>query len=321
MLTRIMESYEYYDLLRLANESDDHYVRMVYISLFLLSTWGGSSRMAKPFNPLLGETYEYYDAETNLKFFAEQTSHHPPISSCYFENDHFIVECDVSADSHFSLNSLELPISGFIIITLKRSKDVYYFDRSVTTLVHNLILGSMWVEHYGTIPINVMGSDVRAEINLKKAGFFGKGWNEVEGSVYDENNEVVYEMQGKYVESISVSRKRKTHQSGDQHFGRNHTRAWEAVTQRTICERLKKWKLDEWMERLLHIDDHIKPFLLESDSRLRRDRVLLEEGRTIDAGNAKIQLEQEQRERRAKLEEEGGGYSPRFFVVLYVNLT
>lgn len=40
--------------------------------------------MGKPFNPILGETFEIITPEYN--YFAEQVSHHPPISACIAES-------------------------------------------------------------------------------------------------------------------------------------------------------------------------------------------------------------------------------------------
>jgi hypothetical protein len=37
-------------------------------------------REKKPFNPLLGETYELFNKD--FKLISEQVSHHPPISVC-----------------------------------------------------------------------------------------------------------------------------------------------------------------------------------------------------------------------------------------------
>lgn len=42
--------------------------------------------MKKPFNPILGETYEARIG--NYKVVAEQISHHPPITSYYMWNKH-----------------------------------------------------------------------------------------------------------------------------------------------------------------------------------------------------------------------------------------
>ncbi len=42
------------------------------------------NRTTKPFNPLLGETWEHDDGE--LKIITEQVSHHPPISAGKYDN-------------------------------------------------------------------------------------------------------------------------------------------------------------------------------------------------------------------------------------------
>ena len=44
----------------------------------------------KPFNPLLGETYECIREDRGWRFIAEQVSHHPPISACYCDSKNFI---------------------------------------------------------------------------------------------------------------------------------------------------------------------------------------------------------------------------------------
>ena len=44
----------------------------------------------KPFNPLLGETYENIREDKGFKFIAEKVSHHPPIMACYAESDDYI---------------------------------------------------------------------------------------------------------------------------------------------------------------------------------------------------------------------------------------
>lgn len=63
--------------------------RLATLVLFVISGFSNTERygsvrtpflfltsLAKPFNPLLGETFEYVDPNTGLKFFAEQVSKH-----------------------------------------------------------------------------------------------------------------------------------------------------------------------------------------------------------------------------------------------------
>ena len=46
-------------------------------------------QVKKPFNPLLGETYELVDED--YRYFAEQVSHHPPITAFAYEGKGFEV--------------------------------------------------------------------------------------------------------------------------------------------------------------------------------------------------------------------------------------
>jgi len=44
-------------------------------------------RTKKPFNPILGETYEYVTEKR--RFYAEQVSHHPPVTAYNLESQGF----------------------------------------------------------------------------------------------------------------------------------------------------------------------------------------------------------------------------------------
>ena len=55
---------------------------MIYVGVFNVAQYKSSlNRTVKPFNPLLGETYEL-DLPT-FHYFSEQVSHHPPISATH----------------------------------------------------------------------------------------------------------------------------------------------------------------------------------------------------------------------------------------------
>ncbi|KAL3182614.1 hypothetical protein MRX96_034530 [Rhipicephalus microplus] len=58
-LQRLTEDYEYSELLDQAAQCDDPALQLVYIAAFAVSSYATTSnRTGKPFNPLLGETYE-----------------------------------------------------------------------------------------------------------------------------------------------------------------------------------------------------------------------------------------------------------------------
>lgn len=92
VLQRLCEELEYCELLDTAATVDDPLQRMLLMAAFAVSAYSSSSHRAghKPFNPLLGETYECLREDKGFRFVAEQTSHHPPISACYAESKNFI---------------------------------------------------------------------------------------------------------------------------------------------------------------------------------------------------------------------------------------
>lgn len=76
VLQRLCEELEYSELLDKAAELDDPYERMMYVAAFAVSAYASSYSRAgnKPFNPLLGETYECIREDKGFRFLAEQVS-------------------------------------------------------------------------------------------------------------------------------------------------------------------------------------------------------------------------------------------------------
>lgn len=92
VLQRLCEELEYSDLLDKASMIDDPCERMVQMAAFAVSAYGSATHRAghKPFNPLLGETYECIREDKGFKFVAEQVCHHPPVSACHAESENFL---------------------------------------------------------------------------------------------------------------------------------------------------------------------------------------------------------------------------------------
>lgn len=87
LLQRVAEDMEYADLLNVAASRSESLERMIYVAGFAASEYASTiGRVAKPFNPLLGETFEYARPDKGYRFFVEQVSHHPPIGAVYSES-------------------------------------------------------------------------------------------------------------------------------------------------------------------------------------------------------------------------------------------
>lgn len=81
------EDLEYTDLLDVAADQTDSMERLVYVAAYAASEYASTiGRVAKPFNPLLGETFEYVRPDKGYRFFVEQVSHHPPIGVALAES-------------------------------------------------------------------------------------------------------------------------------------------------------------------------------------------------------------------------------------------
>ena len=96
LLQRVAEDMEYADLLDIAASRASSAERMVYVAGFAASEYASTiGRVAKPFNPLLGETFEYARPDKGYRFFVEQVSHHPPIGAVCAEsaNWDYYVSC------------------------------------------------------------------------------------------------------------------------------------------------------------------------------------------------------------------------------------
>jgi len=63
-----------------AAKATDPIERMKYVITFAISGLHNTVKQKKPFNPILGETYQAYLAD-GTQLYCEQSSHHPPVSN------------------------------------------------------------------------------------------------------------------------------------------------------------------------------------------------------------------------------------------------
>lgn len=87
MLQRLTEDFEYAELLDKAAQCKTTCEQLAYVAAFTISSYSTTAnRTGKPFNPLLGETYEC-DRTDDLgwRCVNEQVSHHPPMAAQFCE--------------------------------------------------------------------------------------------------------------------------------------------------------------------------------------------------------------------------------------------
>ena len=122
------------------------------VCAFIVSAYSSNwLRLNKPFNPLLGETFEYEIEEQGIKVVLEQVCHHPPVSAWYAESPHFVLHGTICPKLKFWGKSIEIKPDGTITLKLKSKPDVYTW-KSVNCCIHNIIIGKLWFEQVFTHP-------------------------------------------------------------------------------------------------------------------------------------------------------------------------
>ncbi|PKA46479.1 Oxysterol-binding protein-related protein 2A [Apostasia shenzhenica] len=119
-LQKCFEDLEYSHLLDKAYEygrNGDSLMRILNVAAFAVSGYACSDgRLCKPFNPLLGETYEADFPEKGVRFFSEKVSHHPMLIACHCEGKGWKFWGDSNLKSKFWGQSIQLDPVGVLTL-------------------------------------------------------------------------------------------------------------------------------------------------------------------------------------------------------------
>lgn len=166
MLQRVTEDFEHADLLHRAAKITDPCEQLVYVAAFCVSHYANSGiRTGKPFNPLLGETYEC-DRSDDLgwKSISEQVSHHPPMLAMHVEGKKWKCWSEFSISSKFRGKYLQVNPVDISHLEFESSGHHLTF-RKVTTTVHNIIVGKLWIDNHGDL--NIVNHSTGDQCHLK----------------------------------------------------------------------------------------------------------------------------------------------------------
>lgn len=226
MLQRMAEDAEYIELLDKAVRQRGATERILFVAAFAMSNYSSTiGRVAKPFNPLLGETYEYCREDKQFRYISEQVSHHPPISACYCESPNYNFYAEVDVKSKFWGKSFEVMPKGTSHVDLKVPKAFaegsqelltdpddenkfieHYSWKKVTTCVQNLIVGTPWIDSYGDMIITNHRTGEVCQLTFKARGWRGKDAYEIRGFASDAKGKEVWEVAGRWNERLVARR-------------------------------------------------------------------------------------------------------------------
>ncbi|XP_071855373.1 oxysterol-binding protein-related protein 1-like isoform X3 [Apostichopus japonicus] len=341
-LQRCSEYTEQAELLTLAGQADDPVDRMKYVAAFVVgSPASNMDRTNKPFNPLLGETYQLERTDLDVKMVLEQVSHHPPISAFHMSSPHFVYHGSVYPKLKFWGKNVELQTKGVLTVELPKYNEAYTWH-SVDTAIHNIIVGKLWVEFFGHTEIVNHRTGHKCSLNFRPAGWFGRDLHKVDGYIIDKKGKKLRKVFGKWpeyfycmpVDAGTESQNAETQGWGN-FFISTSTSSPVDKMPRNLSEFVPEGKMDQaelvWKNKqrpeyakdyynftnftmqLNEIGEGIKEQLPVTDSRLRPDIRHLENGEIDNASSEKHRLEEKQRASRKNRNKTQAGWTPAWF--------
>ncbi|CAI5680794.1 unnamed protein product [Oreochromis niloticus] len=278
MLQRLSEDLEYYELLDKAAKCHSSLEQMCYVAAFTVSSYSTTvHRTGKPFNPLLGETFELdRHRECGYRSLCEQVSHHPPAAAHHaFSEKGWTLRQEITLASKFRGKYLSIMPLGSIQCIFEKSNN-HYSWKKVTTTVHNIIVGKLWIDQSGEIDVVNHKTGDRCHLKFAPYSYFSR----------------------------DVPRKSSKGENGTE------------GKQRTVYQTLKAkeiWRknpLPEGAENMYYFSslaltlNEPEEGVAPTDSRRRPDQRLMEEGHWDEANAEKQRLEEKQRSARREREKE-----------------
>ncbi|XP_046841435.1 oxysterol-binding protein 1-like isoform X2 [Xenia sp. Carnegie-2017] len=305
MLQRLTEEMEYSDLLDKAAQAKNSLEEMCYVAAFTISSYSTTSvRVAKPFNPLLGETYEMDRSwEEGWRCLAEQVSHHPPITCFHIEHPDWTYWQDFTANGKFRGNYVQVVPLGVAHLTFCASGS-HYTWRKVNTNVHNIIVGKLWVDQSGEMEITNHTTGDICKLKYNAYTYFSRETpRKVTGYVMDKSKVTHYILTGtwdKKIECAEVFFNNNT--AGGMPKQTAQTRAPFTLWKMNAlpADRELQYNFSDFAMSLNEPDDSVAL----TDSRFRPDQRLMELGKWDEANSAKGRLEEKQRAKRREREAE-----------------
>uniref|UniRef100_A0A8C8K748 Oxysterol-binding protein n=1 Tax=Oncorhynchus tshawytscha TaxID=74940 RepID=A0A8C8K748_ONCTS len=203
-LQRLTEYMEHTYLIHQANAATDSMERMKCVAAFAVSAVASQwERTGKPFNPLLGETYELIREDLGFRWMSEQVSHHPPVSAFHAEGlqEDFLFHGSIYPKLKFWGKSVEAEPKGIITLELPKCNEAYTWTNP-TCCVHNIIVGQLWIEQYGNVEVINHKTGERCSLTFKPCGMFGKELHKVEGYILDKSKKKLCAIYGKWTECL-----------------------------------------------------------------------------------------------------------------------
>ncbi|KAF1911124.1 oxysterol binding protein-like protein [Ampelomyces quisqualis] len=312
LLQRLAEQLEYSELLDSAvSASSDTGERLIYMAAFAISAFSNARvkdrAIRKPFNPMLGETFELVREDKGFRFVAEKVEHRPVRMAAQAEAQEWTFLQSPTPVQKFWGKSAELNTDGRVRIFLHGSNEHYSWIQA-TSYLRNIIAGEKYVEPSGTMTIMSETTGAKAICTFKAGGMFAGRSEDVSIQAFDATGNILpLGAHGKWTSSLEVT-------SHGQPTGKT---LWSVGA--LVDKPEKHYGLTAFAATLNQITPIEHARIPPTDSRFRPDQKALEDGHLDTAEALKARLEDGQRARRRVLLDHGDEWRPRWFERLDVS--
>ena len=306
LLQRISECLEYSELLDQASANSVSSVeRLLYVTAFAVSGLSASRvkerSIRKPFNPLLGETFELVREDKGFRFLAEKISHRPVKLASQADSEKWCFNQAPLPTQKFWGKSAELITEGRARVILHPSEECFSWT-TATCFLRNIMAGEKYVEPVGTMTVTNETTREYAVVTFKSKGMFSGRSEDVVIQAFDSyGDERPLGMMGKWTTSLTVTKD-----------GAPQSKPlWTAGD--LVPDAAKRYGFTAFAASLNEITPHEQGRIAPTDSRLRQDQQALESGDYDTAEIMKARQEEGQRERRRVMDSQGAEWSPSWF--------
>lgn len=305
LLQKAAEQLEYSSLLDHAVKSHETFERLMYVTAFALSALSNSRvkerSIRKPFNPMLGETYELVREDRGFRFIAEKVSHRPVQLAFHAESKDWTFTQSPMPSQKFWGKSSEIITEGKARLVIHSTGEVFSWT-AATCFLRNIIAGEKYVEPVGTMTVFNETTGAKAVASFKAKGMFSGRSEEVETQTIDPSGQdLAINLHGTWTNALELKEPGKIGQST----------IWSAGA--LVDQAPKHYGMPLFAAELNEITDIERNRLPVTDSRLRPDQQALERGDHDEAESLKNQLEEVQRARRRDMEAAGETWKARWF--------
>ncbi|XP_030625250.1 oxysterol-binding protein 2 isoform X2 [Chanos chanos] len=307
MLQRLTEDLEYSELLDRAARCDSSLEQMCLVAAFSVSSYSTTvHRTAKPFNPLLGETYELDRMEEyGYRSICEQVSHHPPAAAHHVTSQRgWTLWQEITIDSKFRGKYISIMPLGSIHLQFHSSGNHYVWSK-VTSTVHNIIVGKLWIDQSGDIEIVNHRTKDTCHLKFSPYSYFSRDVpRKVTGVVTDSDGTAHYILSGTWDDKMESAKIVESSRGCGGSEGKQKT-VYQTLPPKLLW---KKYPLPENAENMHYFSslaltlNEPEEGVAPTDSRLRPDQRLMEAGLWDEANAHKQRLEERQRLERRKRE-------------------